>query len=143
SGREGKQTGLRFLQIEFEVAAFAFLFEDDEFVVGAGDGAAEFGARAGEVVACFVDGLALCVELRLDLVEARFLSAGAMRMRGGAMAYGWPRRRRGRFLDAGGERVDLCGVGIERGVRRGKLCSHLLILGTDLLVLGGEGLGAV
>jgi hypothetical protein len=61
----------------------------------------------------------------------------------GAVTDGWPGGRWGRLFDACGERVDLRGESVELAVRRGELGSHLLILRGDLLVLGGEGLGAV
>ena len=82
---------LRFREVELRVVPLALLLEQHQFVVRVRDGPGEFSARVDEIAlrarqagAGIVDRLALGIELRLQLLEARIV--GLPVSRGGTAA---------------------------------------------------------
>src|SRR5437868_13134433 len=76
--RAGVRELLGLVDVELVIIAFALTLKDYQLVMCLGDGALEFGARRGqilagglEVVAVLFNGLALGIELVLELFPAR------------------------------------------------------------------------
>ena len=69
---------LRLVEIKLVVVALTLLLQENHFFVCLGDGALEFGARAGQILLSGLDSLTLRVQLCLEFLQLRSIAGAAM-----------------------------------------------------------------